>query len=305
MSNLIRCIEGHVYDRDEQEACPVCGAVPKDPAKASARTTARTSPGPKARPKSAAGADKGPALATGGSRTLVMGAGALALVLAVGVWALWPGDDGPGDPGTDQEVVQNEGQGGQDAQQQARADEKKNGDGQKEQAQDEGTTGPGEGEKPLSERQAQNTPEHEALTRAFDTKNYAEAWKLAESLAARNDPEALFIKGKMLHLGLGIQKSPAEAAALYRKAAELGDPRAMNNLGHVLLRGDGVERNDVEAADWFRKCALSGHVTCENNYGWVLQNGRGVVTDKAAAVEWFTKAADKGYIPAQMSLTRM
>lgn len=32
MPKLVRCIEGHVYDREEQQACPTCGAVPIDTA---------------------------------------------------------------------------------------------------------------------------------------------------------------------------------------------------------------------------------------------------------------------------------
>jgi hypothetical protein len=253
MTRYIRCIEGHVYEADAHPACPQCGSVPPRATDTSTDTGANKTSRPDQQP-----------LLTAGRMWI-----AAAVIAAVVGFAL---KDQLVTPHHDQH--RNEHAVVDDATKSSETQIKNDSGGTENSSPVSKGAKPHEEtkESPTSPRvpDGQDDKKTESghsdgkapggenalvgeVMAALDRHDYREAWRLAEPLAQAGNPTAQFLRGKILHLGLGIQKSESEAAIWYRKAANQGEPRAMNNLAQLLLEGRGVPKDSAEPPGYFAR----------------------------------------------------
>lgn len=98
-----------------------------------------------------------------------------------------------------------------------------------------------------------------ALT-AFRAGDYARALRLARPLAAKDDPQAMYLLGVMYEQGKGVARDDPTAVRWYAAAARKGDyASAQYNLARMYLAGRGVNRNPAKAKEWLNAAAAQGH----------------------------------------------
>jgi TPR repeat protein len=99
---------------------------------------------------------------------------------------------------------------------------------------------------------------------AFDTGDYAAAYREFKSLSEQGNLEAQDYLGGMYALGHGVPQDFVEAVKWFRKAAEQGYDNAQNNLGWMYEHGEGVPQDLVLAHMWFNLAAAQGHRIAED-----------------------------------------
>ncbi len=137
---------------------------------------------------------------------------------------------------------------------------------------------------------------------AFDQGQYLTALDLAERAAAKGDPQAHTLVGRIYAEGLGVGKDEVVAARWYARAAELGDTEAAFALGLQLAEGRGIEKVGAAAANMFEKAAATGHPYANYNLGLLFLNGDGKPENPHRAAMHITYAAEKGVTAAQYDL---
>ncbi len=120
--------------------------------------------------------------------------------------------------------------------------------------------------------------------------------------ARQGNSMAMHQLGLMYEYGRGVQKDMAMAVEWYRKGAEDGNPMAMKCLGIMYANGRGVEKSEAEALEWYHRGAGAGEPTCMCNLGVMYTKGLGVEKDKKKAVEWYQKGAEAGHALAMCNL---
>lgn len=101
------------------------------------------------------------------------------------------------------------------------------------------------------------------------------------------------------------RKDYADAYKGFEKLAASGDLNAMNNLGLMLVNGQGVTVNYAAAADWFEKAAKQGHLSAINNLGTLYELGHGREQNYQMAAQYYRVAADRGMSDAQYNLAEL
>lgn len=82
---------------------------------------------------------------------------------------------------------------------------------------------------------------------AFDSGNYAAAYKAWITLAEQGHVVAQTNIAMMFAKGLGVPQDPAAAARWYQMAAKAGNAKALFKLATMYATGDGVDRDLVQA----------------------------------------------------------
>jgi len=101
------------------------------------------------------------------------------------------------------------------------------------------------------------------------------------------------------------RKDYADAYKGFEKLAASGDLNAMNNLGLMLLNGQGTVVNYAAAADWFEKAAEKGHLNAITNLGTLYELGHGRPQNYQKAAQLYRSAADRGTSDAQYNLAQL
>ena len=86
--------------------------------------------------------------------------------------------------------------------------------------------------------------------------NYKTARRFANSLAADNVPEAMFILGMMDLYGYGGDADAVSAFQWYLKSASLGHVPAMLQVAEMLRTGNGVKADPAAADQWLQKAKV-------------------------------------------------
>ena len=86
---------------------------------------------------------------------------------------------------------------------------------------------------------------------AFETKNFAHAFKLLSPIADEGNVEAMYRMAIMLQNGLGCQTSAEKAFTYMQSAAVKGYPLAQHAYGFMFFEGECTEKNidKSQAAD--------------------------------------------------------
>ena len=140
---------------------------------------------------------------------------------------------------------------------------------------------------------------------AFEDGRYVTAMQLAEQAAAKGEPTAHTLIGRLFAEGLGVQRDRKMAAVWYQKAADLGDINAKFALGLLYAKGDGVEKNASAAAKLFEQAAKGGNVAAKYNLGLLYASGEGRPQDSARAAALIAEAAKAGEPQARFDLGQM
>jgi TPR repeat protein len=95
---------------------------------------------------------------------------------------------------------------------------------------------------------------------AFRAGEYAKALRLARPLAAKDDPQAMYLLGVMYEQGKGVARDDPTAVKWYAAASRKGNyASAQYNLARMYLDGRGVNKNLPKAREWLNAAAAQGH----------------------------------------------
>ncbi|MBU1213304.1 MAG: sel1 repeat family protein [Alphaproteobacteria bacterium] len=140
---------------------------------------------------------------------------------------------------------------------------------------------------------------------AFDQGRYLTALKLAEAAAAKGDPAAHTLIGRIYGEGFGVPQDEAAAVKWYTRGAELGDVNAMFALGLIAAEGRGVEKDRAAAAKMFEEAARKGHPEANYNLGLLFLKGDGKPENPRRAAQHIKYAAEQGVAAAQYDLSAL
>ena len=125
---------------------------------------------------------------------------------------------------------------------------------------------------------------------AFETKQFAQAYKLLIPLAEADNVQAQYRIAIMAQNGLGMVVNQKQAVRFMQAAAQQGFDLAQHGMGFMYLEGECVEQDYSQAIHWFRQAAEQGLIGAQTTLGNLYEQGRGVEQDSAEAKRWFSKA---------------
>lgn len=141
-----------------------------------------------------------------------------------------------------------------------------------------------------------------AAYEAFDQGRYLTALAFAQKAAAKGDPQAHTLIGRLHAEGFGVPKDVAAAARWYTKAGELGDHEGSFALGVLHATGEGVAKSFDQAAQLFEVAARKGHALANYNLALLFLKGSGKPHNPHRAFEHMRYAAEQGVVAAQYDL---
>lgn len=318
---LVRCVEGHVYDSTQHDACPSCRARGLDVKDAETKQTALTLRGDEQRKT----IPPIPGWALGAGGVLAVAA------LAIGLGWLRPApDESPkAGPRVDEEVKKPGGQSdekpsgggasgaGTKPDAGGGAGKSAGGAGQAGGASTDSGGGAGNGRGAAPEPDAKGggssqqgagklAPSLADLRKAMQANDFEAAYPLSEKLAAAGDAEAQYHLG-MMALKLRGRQDFAVAFKWMRKSAEQGLAEAQAVLGNMYQNGDTGEGEDIaEAVGWYMKAAEQNNARGQYWLGRCYEAGAAMLKkDYQRAGDSYRKAALQGYPGAAEALERL
>jgi hypothetical protein len=97
----------------------------------------------------------------------------------------------------------------------------------------------------------------------------------------------------------------ATAWKIWKPLADQGNASAENGIGILLDEGQGVKTDSAEAEKWFRRAEADGSIKATYNLGRQYEFGHGRSIDTATALRYYERAADRGYELAQFAIGMM
>ena len=125
---------------------------------------------------------------------------------------------------------------------------------------------------------------------AWQSGDFAEAFKLLMPAAQKGNPIAQHRIGVMYVMGQGVEEDFSEATRWFRKAAEQGQGESQFSMGLRYFEGQSVAQDDTEAARWFRLAAEQGVGMAASMLAEMYAKGRGVPQDLVEAYKWLAVA---------------
>ena len=141
-------------------------------------------------------------------------------------------------------------------------------------------------------------PSIESADALYEKKQYAEAFKIYQSLSDKN-PQVQYKLGNMYYYGEGVKQDYQEALKWYRIAAEQGHVEAQKRLGDMYNFGSDIKEDFQEAFKWYKKAAEQGHVEAQKWLGHLYSFGSGIKQDSQEGFKWYKKAAEQGDADSQ------
>lgn len=136
----------------------------------------------------------------------------------------------------------------------------------------------------------------------LEQKRYAEAMKLFQAEAKKDNPKAMYYVGDMLNQGLGTRRQPLSATSWWERCAYLGDAGCQIALAAAYRNGTGVRVEPRQALIWDRKAAKQGNPVAMKNVGDYFAQGNGQEVDFKEAAKWYWQGARGGYPDALQAL---
>ena len=167
------------------------------------------------------------------------------------------------------------------------------------------TTAPAPSAKPSPISQAAVAPtkaDNDPAYTAFDLGQYLTALKLAEEAAAKGEPQAHTLIGRIHAEGLGVPQDQVVAAQWYAKAAELGDVEGALAVGTMLVQGRGVAKDVPLGARYLEAAARSGNPLATYNLALLFLSGSGKPENPIRAFQLMEYSAEQGLPAAQYDL---
>jgi len=145
-------------------------------------------------------------------------------------------------------------------------------------------------------------PDNDPAYTAFDLGKYLTALKLAEEAAAKGEPQAHTLIGRIYSEGLGVAQNQVTAAQWYAKAAELGDVEGALAVGTMLVQGNGVAKDVALGAKYLETAARKGNPLAVYNLALLFLSGEGKPENPIRAFQLMEYAAEQGLPAAQYDL---
>ena len=112
---------------------------------------------------------------------------------------------------------------------------------------------------------------------AYNSGDYATAFKLLKSAADSGDSDAEVNLGYMYARGQAVAEDQAEAMRLYRLSADKGNGEGMNAIAYKYEFGTGVPVDMKMAVEWFCRAIDIGDPRAMNNLAILHARGQGGV----------------------------
>jgi len=128
---------------------------------------------------------------------------------------------------------------------------------------------------------------------AFETKNFAHAFKLLHPLAEEDNLDAMYRMAIMLQNGLGCISSDENIKKAFNymtKSAEKNFALAQHALGFMYLEGECVEEDINKSIEWFTKAANQGLLGSATTLAMIYEEGKLVPQDIEKAQYWYKQA---------------
>jgi uncharacterized protein len=142
----------------------------------------------------------------------------------------------------------------------------------------------------------------DAAYEAFDQGKYLTALDLAQKAAAKGDPQAHTLVGRIYAEGVGVPQNLSLAAQWYARAAELGDVEGAFAYGVMLAKGQGVQKDMEAAARMLEAAAARRHPLANYNLALLFLSGEGKPENPYRAFGHMLFAAEAGVAAAQYDL---
>lgn len=121
--------------------------------------------------------------------------------------------------------------------------------------------------------------------------------------AAQKHPSGLNALGNTLFYGLGVDENRDDGLTLFQEANRLGNSSARANLAEVYLNGDAVPKDVDRGLEMMRSAADDGNTYAQRYLGNIYRNGEyGIQRDFQQAERWFLLAAEQGEPESQRLL---
>lgn len=131
----------------------------------------------------------------------------------------------------------------------------------------------------------------ESAKRAYEQKDYATAFREAQSLAENNNAQAQVLLGRLYLTGRGVAKDPDTAVKWFKAAAVQGNADAEFMLGSMYLL---PHSNVAEGLKWVRLAAEQGNQDAQLLLGKTYLDGTPELPrDPVQAEMWLRLAADQ------------
>lgn len=137
---------------------------------------------------------------------------------------------------------------------------------------------------------------------AYDSGDFAVAFKIWNTLAKEGDPLSQFNLGVMYSRGEGTSKNGMRALEWYTRSAEQGYAPAQFNLGAIYIEDSIVDADQEKAAAWWQLAAEQEFVPAQFNLASLYCRGIGVSRDQDQCKFWYGQAASNGDAQAQIIL---
>lgn len=140
--------------------------------------------------------------------------------------------------------------------------------------------------------------------KAYQAKNYQEAFTLYQIAAEKGLPQAMHNLAVMYYKGEGVKKDLKKTFYWYKAAADKDFPNAMASVGVLYYYGWGTEKNAQEAFKWVKNGVDKGKADADvvELLALMYEHGRGTAQNYAEAEKWYQKAAGAGRETAAASL---
>ena len=100
---------------------------------------------------------------------------------------------------------------------------------------------------------------HERALMAIEDKNYEEARRILEPLAAEEDADAIGTLGFFYEFGLGVEKNINEAVKRYQKSSLLGNVKSIESLALLYFDDENsINKDEIKSERWALRSAENG-----------------------------------------------
>ena len=137
---------------------------------------------------------------------------------------------------------------------------------------------------------------------AYNTDDYATAFRLLQEAANAGDSDAQVSFGHLYARGQGVQADQTMAFNLFAKSAEQGNSDGMHALGNQYQQGTGVPKDVDKAISLYCRAIEYGNARSMNNLANMLYIGRDLPQDIQEARNLWTQAIDRGNLDSMYNM---
>ncbi|MCO4784033.1 MAG: sel1 repeat family protein [Candidatus Cloacimonetes bacterium] len=142
----------------------------------------------------------------------------------------------------------------------------------------------------------------------LEIKLYSKAYEWFEQLALENDTDSLYICGKMLLDGIGVQNNHQKFLLFLKQASLQKHPKACTLYAKILYQ-EASDEEDIslyqDAFYWMMQAAKLNQVEAQYQLAVFYSKGIGTVINKQQAYYWYKKAASQNHVNSHIILASM